>query len=76
MGFGRGFTVWGFEIWLRSLGLGLGVRDRVRARVWGFGFVDLIQSFGSRFFRFSVAFGTKGIGILPEVWGLGSLDVA
>ena len=33
LGFGRGFTVWGFEIWLRSLGLGLGVRDRVRVRV-------------------------------------------
>ena len=29
-----------------------------RVRVRGFGFVDLIQSFGSGFFGFSVAFGT------------------
>ena len=31
--FGGGFWVWGFEIWLRVWGLGLGVRDRVRVMV-------------------------------------------
>ena len=42
----------------------------------GFGFVDLIQSFASGFFGFSVAFGTEGIGILLRVWSFGSLDLA
>ena len=80
LGFGRGLWVWGFEIWLRVWGLGLekelGLRLGFRFRVWGFAFVDLIQSFGSGFFGFSVAFGTQGMGIFHRVWGFGSLDFA
>ena len=33
LGFVGRFWIWGFEIWLRVWGLGLGVRDRVRVSV-------------------------------------------
>ena len=54
LGFGGGFWVWGFEIWLRVRGLG----SWVLLRVWVLGFVDVIQSFGSGVFGFCVVFGT------------------
>ena len=44
LGFGGGFSVWGFEIWLRVWGVG------TLLRVWGLVFVNLIQSSASGLF--------------------------